>query len=247
MPLAAFGGAAGVGGGVEVLGVHSAGHHRHPAGGYAQGAEGVGLVGADGQDAPGGPAEQPFGADAFGRAAGAGAEGVEGLHEGDAVRPYAGPRGQAGQPEVGMHHVGPLPGPDPGQVCAEAGHVRHEPVHGQRLRRTGRHVFDDHAAGQRDPGGQADGVAAGVHRDVVAARRQLLAEAGHVDVQPTGVTAGLAERARVPGHHGDPHRVTSLGGRSRRRRSGRSGRPGFGGLTRASPARRGRRGGATGR
>ena len=140
---------------------------------------------------------------------------MEGLDEGDAVRGRADLRGHAGHPEVGVHDVGPLPGPGAGQVGAEGGHVREQFVLGDGHGWPGRHVFDDRAAGQGHPVGEVGGVPAGVDRDVVAASRQLLRETGHVDVLSTGVDAAeRGARARVLGHHGDPHRVTSLSSRS---------------------------------
>lgn len=208
---------------MEVLGVHAAGHDGHQAGRDAHVAEFDDLVGAGGQDPCAAAAELPLDADALVRAGVPhalvapldGAEGVEGLDERDAVRAGADLRGHAGHPEVGVHHVGPLAGPGAGQVGAEGGHVREEFVLGDRHGRSGRHVFDDRPAGQRHPGGQVDGVPAGVDGDVVAARRQLLGETGHIDVLSTGVDAAeRGEGARVLGHHGDPHRVTSLSSRS---------------------------------
>ncbi len=221
--LLAVGGAAGVGGRAEVFGVHAAGHDGHLAGRYAHVAEFHDLVGAGGQDPFAGAADLPFDADAF---VGAGvphalvapldgAEGVEGLHERDAEGPGADLGGHAGHPEVGVHDVGPLPCPGAGQVGAEGGHVREEFVLGDGPGRSGGHVLDDRAAGQPHPVGQVLGVAAGVDRDVVAALGQLLRETGHVDVLSTGVDAAeRGERARVLGHHGDPHRVTSFSSRS---------------------------------
>ncbi len=223
VPLPSGGSAAGVGGGVEVFRVDTAGDHGHLPGRYAHVTEFDDLVGAGGQDPFAGAAQLPFDADALVRAGVPhalvapldGAEGVEGLHEGDAVRPGADLGGHAGHPEVGVHHVGRLPGPGAGQVCAEGGHVREQFVLGHDSGRSGRHVLDDRAAGQRDPVGQTGGVPAGVDRDVVAALGQLLGEAGHVDVLSTGVDAAeRGEGARVLGHHGDPHRVTSFSSRS---------------------------------
>ncbi len=114
MPQPSLGGAAGVGGGVEVLGVHTAGDDGDLPGRDAHVAEFHDLVGAGGQDPFAAPAELPFDADAL---VGAGvphalvapldgAEGVEGLDEGDAVRARADLRGHAGHPEVGVHDVG---------------------------------------------------------------------------------------------------------------------------------------------
>ncbi len=131
------------------------------------------------------------------------------------MRADADPGGHAGHPEVGVHHVGLLPGEGAGQVGAERGHVREEFVLGDGAGRPCRHVLDDRAAGQRRPVGQVGGVPARVDRDVVAAGRQLLGETGHVDVLSAGVDAAeCGEGAGVLGHHGDPHRVTSLSSRS---------------------------------
>src|SRR5690606_41758284 len=104
-----------VGAGSEVAGVHAAGHHGHAScGPHAHGGEFGDLVGAGGQDAFAGAGELPFDAAAGGRAgvpprlvaALDGAEGVERLHHGDAVRACAELGVHAGHPEVGGHPVG---------------------------------------------------------------------------------------------------------------------------------------------
>lgn len=209
----------------EVVRVDAAGHDRHPAARDTHRGEFADLVAARGQHPVAGAAEAPFHADALGRA-GVGrplvapldrAEGVEGLHDRDAVGVRAEPGGDAGHPEVRVHHLGPVPlaGPGAGQVRAEHGHVREEFVLGDRLGRSGRDVLDDGAAGQRHPLGQRGRVAPGVDGDLVAAPGQLLRQARHVHVLASGVGAAeRGERARVLGHHGDPHRVTSLNSRS---------------------------------
>ncbi len=223
MRPSAGGDAVGRGPGPELVRVHPAGHHRDPRARHAQLGQFVHLVAAGGQDAGAAAADLPLDADPFGRAGVApalvaaldGAQGVEGLHDGHAVRVGADPGGHAGHPEVGVHDVGTLAGPGPGQPGAEGGHVREEVVLGYGGGRSGGHVLDDGAAGQRYAVGQVGGVAAGVDRDVVAAAGQFLAQASHVHVLAAGVDAAeRGERARVLGHHGDPHRATSFSSRS---------------------------------
>ncbi len=183
------------------------------------------LVAACGEHPVAGAAEPPLHADAFGRAGVRpplvapldGAEGVERLHDRDAVRVRAELGGDAGHPEVRVHHFRPAPlaGPDPGQIRPERGHVREEFVLRDRFGRPGRHMLDDGAAGQRHPVGQPGRVPPGVDGDLVAAPGQLLRQARHVHVLASGVGAAeRGERTRVLGHHGDPHRVTSLNSRS---------------------------------
>jgi hypothetical protein len=135
-----------------------------------------------------------------------GAQRVERVDDRDAEVARGLGRREARHPEVRVHHVRRLGGPALAQVARERVHVREQLVLGELGRRPGVDVVDDHAAGEGHLARAPRVVAPGVDDDLVAAAAERRRQLGDVDVLPAGVDAAEhRQRARVLGHHRDPH------------------------------------------
>ncbi|OUE10225.1 hypothetical protein CMsap09_14855 [Clavibacter michiganensis] len=224
--LVALGDRAGVGRARgEVLDVDAARDHgdagRVDAGAHQLG----GLVGARRDDRVGAAADPGLEGGALGRARVLGAE-VPALHGSERVEGVQHGRrgggadrggrearggvegGDAGHPEVAVHHVRARGAPVGEEAVGELAHVREEVVLGHGARGSGVEVHDLHAGREGDAGGQRRVVAARVDGDGVALVRERRGQRRDVHVLAAGVDpADGGQGAGVLGDHRDPHRV----------------------------------------
>ncbi len=213
----------------EAGGVHPAGHHRHRAPRHSQPGQLTHLLPAGRDDLGAVPGDLAFGRDPAGWAGVPGplvpgldrAERMEGLHDRYAQPGRAAQAGQAGHPEVRVHHVRRLVLPFPAEPVAELGHVRQQVVFGQGRRGPGGQPAHPGRTGHPDLTIRVRAGQPGVDGDLMAALGQGMSERRHVHVLPARVRA--AERCRRVGMFGDqgnshPRTSCSMSSQSARNR-----------------------------
>lgn len=183
--------------GGELLEVDAAGNHRCPGLRHAYSGQFENLVGAGGDDAIGAFGDRLLEAYAVGRAGVVGSlvaafhhpQRVEGLDDRDACGPSGLEGGQAGHPEVRVHHIGAAVSPLLLQESAEFAYMGQQFVLRQRVGRPGRDMDHAIALCGGDSMRSLRVVAPRVDGDVVPLAAQSRGQLRDMDVLPPGIDA----------------------------------------------------------